>query len=200
MLLTRQHLQRKTWPLLLALLCCACLTLIPLKSAKANEMIPHKATNVMTTNNLFRCVPSNGTTHQNCYAPTVDTNPSCTGTQYWSIRDASNVPISWTYTNGSSWCVAAHYSTINDSRTCSYQFYVPNGYATANFVIGYVSDGVHYVSAPIPEANITGWYTFLSGVHNVTSFDFGDNNGQDIGSQQMGWGTDSHYSLASWCA
>jgi hypothetical protein len=199
-LLTSQQLQRKTLPLFLALLCCACLISIPLKSANASEMIPHKAATVMTTGDVFKCVPSNEAVNQNCYAPTVDTNPSCTGTQYWTTRDSSNVPINWTYTNGNSWCVAVHYNTLNDSRTCAYQFYVPNGYATATFVIGYVENGVHHISAPINEANITGWHTFLSGVRNVTSFDFSDNNGQAIGSQLIGFGTDSHYSLSSSCA
>jgi hypothetical protein len=199
-LLTSQHLQRKTLPLFLALFFCACLMLIPLKSAKASEMIPHKAANAVTTHDLFTCVSSNGTTNQNCYSPTVNTNSACTGTQYWSINDSSNVPIRWTYTNGSSWCVSVHYSIPDDSKTCSYQFYVPNGYATATFVIGYVESGIHHVSAPINEANITGWHPFLSGVHNVTSFDFADNNGQAIGSQLIGLGTDSRYSLSSSCA
>ncbi len=190
--------QRRIFLLLLAILVCTFLVATPSKTAEAHSLIAQKTSQANIS--PVPCGPSNGAAHENCYAPYITLNKNCTGTQYWNTTDYSNVPISYTYTNGSSVCVSATYSTINDSRNCSYEFYVPNGYATASFVIGYVEAGVHHRSGVINENNITGWYTFLSNVHNVTSFDFSDNNGQTPGGYLIGWGSDWHYSLLSWCS
>ena len=67
-------------------------------------------------------------------------------------------------------------------------------------MIGYMSHGVHHVSAPINEAKTSGWYKFLSGVSDVSSLDFSDNNGQAPGSQQLGWGIDVTLFLMIWVA
>jgi hypothetical protein len=129
----------------------------------------------------------------------LESNTSaCQGsTQYFAATDYSGVPVFWTYANGSHPCIRVTYHPRTTTSTCTFQFYVPNGFATANVIFGYwTTDGVkHYAS--IDENPRQGWYTIFSSA-NVTLINFQDNNGQAY-PLRLGWGYDHAHGLIQQC-
>jgi hypothetical protein len=115
---------------------------------------------------------------------------SCPGTnQYFSTNDYSGVPISWTWANGNYPCIRVHYGFTPVAALCDYQFYVPNGFATATikFSITRVVNNQPQpsITAYLNEEPVTGWTTFLRN-SNVAYIEFTDANGQT--GKQIGWG------------
>ena len=116
---------------------------------------------------------------------------NCQGNdQYFNTNDLNNVPISWTYSNGSHACIRVRYTPPGDDANCDYWFYVPRGHATAPIVFGYWDKSGTKRYASLNENTHEGW-TFAFKARSVNRIEFQDNNGQGTG--QIGWGNGSGY-------
>lgn len=141
----------------------------------------HPATQLSPSNSTEPCV-SGG-------------NVTCIGMQFeYAIRgctldedvfhatDDHGVPIDWTYSKDNHFCIGVYYDVPATSTYCDFYFYVPAGHATATVVFGYGTNSY----ASLNESNQSGWTYAFSG-SSVDWVNFQDNNGQAVGSTQIGW-------------
>lgn len=141
----------------------------------------------------------------------VGSGPNCTpfaDGNYWETPakgDGLGHPISWTYANGSTPCVRVSFTARAVSTQCSFWLYVPDGYATATFTLGWQdTGGTWHTTEPVNEASVTGWSLITMfnpsqrTAANVTQLYFQDNNGQSYPSQ-LGWGSTNPYGIWQAC-
>jgi hypothetical protein len=144
------------------------------------------------------------------------------GTLLMEFADDNHADTLSTFVKGNRWCERVDWRFApagsggpGGVQTCQYEFYVPNdvnafdhtgGGADATFVVGFYGPDGQLVqhSDPIPEAALAGFTTLTIGGQKNLSADFtgvnlGDNNGQDPGSAQVGWGAASPSSLRRVC-
>jgi hypothetical protein len=106
---------------------------------------------------------------------------NCPGTQQvYSATDGNNVPINWTYTNGTYPCVRVTYYPVTTAAACDFKFYVPKGFATANvrFDISYLVDGVAKKGTVWLDENRVDDFQIAFRMSNVILTQFQDDNGQ----------------------
>lgn len=128
-------------------------------------------------------------------------NSTCPGSQqYFSTTDNSGVPIDWTYANGSNQCVQVSYSPTFTPASCTFYFYVPNGYATGyvDLKVGHLVNGNPGVTTYQLNENPVSGFTQVFTLPNVYSVTFGDNDGQSYPTQ-IGWGSNVADSLRQNC-
>ena len=128
--------------------------------------------------------------------PVVGVNPAC-GTltdNVFGFNDDSGVPSDFTYTNGSHWCVRVDWYIPPPPKeaSCAVNFYVPIGKATALLPVGLIDSAGRKTVVTIDESGAYGDTVVIgkpAGVDNpITHVNIGDNNGQQPGSAQIGWG------------
>ena len=153
----------------------------------------------------------NAEVHQACngtiYLPptvqTLENNTSnCPGSQqYFSRNDYSGIPINWTYANGSYACVHVSWSPLDVQHSCNFDFYVPNGFATANVrfdILWLLNDDIpRWRTVYLNENPVSGWQSLFSGT-DVVGVNVYDNNGQ-TNPTQIGWGSQVGHSLRQTC-
>jgi hypothetical protein len=112
--------------------------------------------------------------------------------------------ISWTYANNSTPCVRVSFTAHQTIATCNFWLYVPAGFATATFTLGWVdtNNGSHETE-PVDENSVSGWSLITMfnpqhrGAASVKSLFFQDNNGQSY-PLQLGWGQ-GNFGIAQDC-
>ncbi len=116
------------------------------------------------------------------------------------VRDATGAPIRWIYSHGNLACVGVNYYPypVVTSKYCDFFFYIPAGHATATVIFNFWDTNGTKYSASLNENNYFGWTYAFTGL-STNRINFQDDNGEAVGSSEIGWGDTTTYGFKRIC-